>query len=214
MRVFVATKNAGKLRELREIFAGTTLALETFDGYADVVEGETSYADNAALKARALRGQLERAGIAGGVLGDDSGLEVGALDGRPGVLSARYGGANATWAERRRALLDEVARSGRADRSARFVCALHLIDVAGEEIAVRADLAGVVASAERGEAGFSYDPIFELPDRGRTFAELPSDEKNRISHRALAAGALLRVLGARSRPEPVASNGKEPNSGM
>jgi len=179
-----------------------------------VVEGETSYADNAALKARALRGQLERAGIAGGVLGDDSGLEVGALDGRPGVLSARYGGANATWAERRRALLDEVARSGRADRSARFVCALHLIDVAGEEIAVRADLAGVVASAERGEAGFSYDPIFELPDRGRTFAELPSDEKNRISHRALAAGALLRVLGARSRPEPVASNGKEPNSGM
>lgn len=216
MRVFVATKNAGKLGELREIFAGSPLAVATFDAYADVVEGETSYAENAALKARALRAQLDAAGIEGAVLGDDSGLEVGALDGRPGVLSARYGGVAATWAQRRRALLDEVARSGSADRSARFVCALHLIDEAGEEFAVRAHIDGVIACAERGDAGFSYDPIFELPDRRRTFAELPGDEKNRISHRALAAAALLGAVAARpgSRPEPVASNGKETTAGM
>jgi len=216
MRVFVATKNAGKFRELREILAGTPLAVETFAAYADVVEGETSYAENAALKARALRAQLDAAGIGGAVLGDDSGLEVDALDGRPGVLSARYAGAAATWAERRRALLDEVARSGRAGRSARFVCALHLIDAGGAEIAVRADLAGVIASGERGEAGFSYDPVFELPDRGLTFAELSSAEKNRISHRALAAAALLRTLKAPpgSRPEPVASNGNDSVAGM
>ena len=122
----MATKNAGKLGELRAIFGRYGWTLATFEGYADPAEGDTSYEDNAALKARALRRQLEAWGTRAAVLGDDSGLEVRALDGRPGVLSARYGGSNATWSQRRRGLLNEVSASN-GDRSAAFVCALHFI---------------------------------------------------------------------------------------
>jgi XTP/dITP diphosphohydrolase len=208
MRVYVATKNAGKMRELREIFAGSPIAVDTYDDYADVVEGESSYAENAALKARALRAQLEAAGISAAVLGDDSGLEVRALGDRPGVLSARYGGPNATWSERRRGLIGELAATGSFDRSARFVCALHFIDEAGRETATLETIAGAIAPEERGEAGFSYDPIFLLPERGVTFAELPAEEKNRISHRARSAAALLAALEPSSaEPEPAPSGG-------
>jgi XTP/dITP diphosphohydrolase len=207
-RVYVATKNAGKMRELREIFAGTSFAVDSYDDYADVVEGESSYADNAALKARALRRQLEGAGIVAAVLGDDSGLEVRALGNRPGVLSARYGGPDATWSERRRGLIGEVAATGSSDRTARFVCALHFIDAEGRETAILDTIDGEICPDERGEAGFSYDPIFLLPARGVTFAELPAGEKNRISHRARAAAALLATLETpRAEPEPAPSGG-------
>jgi XTP/dITP diphosphohydrolase len=198
--VYVATKNAGKLRELEALFAGALVngepfALATFDAYADPVEGDTSYADNAALKARALHAQLLGAGVAGSVLADDSGLEVFALGGRPGVLTAYYGGPGLTWSERRRALLDELARCGSgADRKARFVCALHFIDAAGREAAVIGVVDGEIAPAERGELGFSFDPVFFYPPAGRTFAELSAGEKNRVSHRAIAAAALLGAL--------------------
>ncbi len=207
-RVYVATKNAGKMRELREIFAGSRFALETYGDYADVVEGVSSYAENAALKARALRTQLDAAGISVAVLGDDSGLEVKALGNRPGVLSARYGGPEATWSERRLGLVGELAATGSSDRSARFVCALHFIDAAGRETATLETIAGEIAPEERGEAGFSYDPIFFLPERGATFAELSAEEKNRISHRARAAAALLAALEtASAEPEPAPSGG-------
>jgi XTP/dITP diphosphohydrolase len=207
-RVYVATKNPGKMRELREIFAGTSFEVDTFADYADVVEGENSYAENAALKARALRGQLEAAGIVAAVLGDDSGLEVRALGNRPGVLSARYGGPSATWSERRLALIGELAAAGSSDRSARFVCALHFIDADGIETATLETNAGEIAQEERGEAGFSYDPIFFVPERGVTFAELSTEEKNRISHRARAAAALLSALEtASAEPEPAPSGG-------
>jgi XTP/dITP diphosphohydrolase len=203
--VYVATTNAGKLRELRAIFAPHGWQLVTFDGYREPEEGETSYLENAALKARALAGQLRAAGISGAALGDDSGLEVRALGGRPGVLSARYG-AGATWLERRSSLVRELDATGSADRSAAFVCALHLIEPGGGEFAVEARLAGALARGERGEAGFSYDPIFEYAD-GRTFAQLSEDEKNTVSHRALAARALLE----RSRPT---ASGSTLSSGM
>jgi XTP/dITP diphosphohydrolase len=204
--VYVATTNPGKLRELRAIFAPHGWRLENFAGYREPEEGETSYLENAALKARALAGQLRAAGLTAAALGDDSGLEVRALGGRPGVLSARYGGAGATWAERRRSLVHELDATGGADRGAAFVCALHLVDVDGAEFAVEARLAGALARQERGEAGFSYDPIFEYAD-GRTFAQLSEDEKNAVSHRAIAAHALLE----RSRP---AASGSTASSGM
>jgi XTP/dITP diphosphohydrolase len=194
--VYVATKNAGKLRELEAVFAGAGFALRTFDAYADPVEGDSSYADNAALKARALRAQLLAAGVAGDVLADDSGLEVLALGGRPGVVTAYYGGADLPWSERRRKLLDELARhDGGADRRARFVCALHFIEAGGRELTALGTVDGEIAPAERGELGFSFDPVFFYPPAGRTFAELSADEKNRVSHRAVAAAALLEALG-------------------
>ena len=194
MLIYVATKNAGKLRELQAMFASSCWELRTFPPYADVSEGETSYADNAALKARALRAQLD-SGAPAAVMGDDSGLEVEALGGRPGVLSARYGGSAATWSERRRALLRELAATGDAERRARFVCAIHFIDAAGREVDVERDLPGRISFEERGEGGFSYDPIFVYEPRGLTFGELPEEEKNAVSHRARAAQALLEAYG-------------------
>ena len=193
-RAFAATKNAGKLRELRTIFARLGWQIESYPGYADVDETADSYAGNAALKARALRAQLVAAGIAGSVLGDDSGIEVAALGGRPGVYSARYGGVDLDWPSRRRALLLETRESASRDRSARFVCALHYIDGAGNEFVVERDVAGLLAQEERGAGGFSYDSIFEFPPLGRTFAELSESQKNDVSHRALAAKALVAAL--------------------
>ena len=199
--VYVATKNAGKLRELEALFAGAGFDLRTFDAYADPVEGDTSYADNAALKARALRAQLREAGVAGAVLADDSGLEVAALGGRPGVLTAYYGGARLSWSERRRALLDELAAVGAgADRWARFVCALHFIGEAGREVTATGTVDGEIVPEERGELGFSFDPLFFYPPAGQTFAELSAQEKNRVSHRARAAAALLEAMGGGASP--------------
>jgi XTP/dITP diphosphohydrolase len=196
VRVFVATKNPGKLRELRAIFAGSSWDLESYPEYAEPDEGPTSYGDNAALKARALRAQLEAAGIDAGVLGDDSGIEVTALGGRPGVLSARFGGAAASWEDRRTALLRELASNGSVDRSARFVCVLHFVDRAGREFSARGEIRGSLATTERGSAGFSFDPIFEYPPGARTFAEFSEEEKNAVSHRARAAQALLDAVRA------------------
>ncbi len=192
--LYVATKNRGKLREFETLFGGRGLDVREYDGYAEVPEGENSYADNAARKARALAAQLRAAGIAGTVVADDSGLEVRALGRRPGVLSARYGGPAATWPERRRLLLDELAATGSEDRAARFVCALHVVDERGGEHAVVATVDGTIAEAERGEGGFSYDALFEYPPLGKTFGELTAAEKNAVSHRARAARAILADL--------------------
>jgi XTP/dITP diphosphohydrolase len=192
--VYAATKNAGKLVELRELFAASGWSIDTYEGYPDVEEGDRSYAENAALKAVALHDRLRADGIAAAVLGDDSGIEVAALDGRPGVLSARYGGPDATWAERRARLLAEIAESGGADRAARFVCALHYIAADGHALAVQADVAGLIADSERGSAGFSYDPIFLYPPAGKTFAELDAAQKNAVSHRGRAVARLLAAV--------------------
>jgi non-canonical purine NTP pyrophosphatase (RdgB/HAM1 family) len=194
VRVYVATKNAGKLREMETLFADTPFALAAYDGYADPAEGDTSYADNAALKARALHAQLARAGTPSSVLADDSGLEVRALGGRPGVLTAYYGGAELSWEQRREKLLHELADRGGADRRARFVCALHFIDPTGREFATLATVDGEIATAQRGTLGFSFDPIFFYPPAGLTFAELSAAAKNRVSHRAIAAAALAVAL--------------------
>lgn len=191
MRVYVATKNAGKLREMEQLFATSPFELRTYAAYRDPVEGDVSYAENAALKARALFKQLRAAKLTGSVLADDSGIEVLALDGRPGVMTAHYGGDGLTWAERRRALLEELRSSRVADRCARFVCALHFIDEDGRELASFGTVEGEIALEERGELGFSFDPIFLYPAAERTFAELSAEEKNRVSHRAKAATQLL-----------------------
>jgi XTP/dITP diphosphohydrolase len=191
LRVYVATKNEGKLRELRAIFAGSGWDLMQHDGYREVLEDGATYAANAALKARALHAQLAAQEITEAVIGDDSGLEVAALDGRPGVLSARYFGPNASWPERRKGILAELRDAGASDRRACFVCALHFIDGSGREVAVERDVQGRISEGERGSAGFSYDPIFEYPPAGRTFGELTEAEKNAVSHRARAARALL-----------------------
>ena len=194
MIVYLATRNAGKVREMQALFAGSGIELRLDDGYEAPVEGATSYADNAALKARALHARLMAAGSAANVLADDSGLEVRALAGRPGVLTAEYGGVEMPWSERRRALLAELAVSASADRRARFVCALHFIGVDGRELATMATVDGVVPPEERGELGFSFDPVFVYEPAGLTFAEMSEDTKNAVSHRAVAVAGLLAMV--------------------
>jgi XTP/dITP diphosphohydrolase len=194
VRVFLASKNAGKRAEFQALLAGSGMELAEFPGYRDVVEGETDYAENAALKARALREQLLDAGIEVAVLADDSGLEIAALDGRPGVVTAYYGGPDLTWEQRRQYVLSEMQRGADPDRSARFVCYLHYIDEEGNETAVNESVEGTVATRDRGAYGFSFDPIFVYPAAQKTFSELTAAEKNAVSHRRRAVSALLHEL--------------------
>jgi XTP/dITP diphosphohydrolase len=190
--LYVATGNRGKLREFAQILEKYGVAVAAYDGYRGPLEGERSYEENASLKACALAAQLRAAGIAAPVIADDSGIETAALEGGPGVLSARFGGAHASWPERRRLLIEAADRTGKRD--ARFVCALHYVAADGSAVAVRAEVEGEIPPRERGEGGFSYDAVFYYPPLGRTFAELAEGEKNLVSHRARALALLIEKL--------------------
>jgi XTP/dITP diphosphohydrolase len=194
MRTFVATKNAGKLREMRAIFERSPLQLETFADYRDVEETSDSYEGNASLKALALYEQLRAAGIEAAVLADDSGLEVDALGNRPGIYSARYGGEDIAWTQRRALLLAELAGVAPERRGARFVSALAFVEPRGRVRSARGIVEGQITESEVGEHGFGYDPLFWYPPRSCTFAQLDPVEKNRVSHRQRAADALLESL--------------------
>jgi XTP/dITP diphosphohydrolase len=194
MKTYVATKNLGKLEELRAIFAGSELALDTYPLYAQALEAEDTYAGNAESKARGLHEQLRAAGVGGAVLADDSGLEVFALGGRPGIHSARYGGIDITWPLRRERLLEELAQVPEDARAAKFCCAMTLMTESGGMFTGYGEIEGSITAEEHGRFGFGYDPIFWYPPMNRTFAELPDREKNRISHRAHAASSLLEAF--------------------
>jgi XTP/dITP diphosphohydrolase len=194
VKVYLATRNPGKLRELKAIFAGSQLQLTSYRKYAAVAEDAESYAGNALLKARALAAALQEAGISAGALADDSGLEVDALLGRPGVHSARYGGTRIAWPERRAALLAELRGVPPYRRKARFVCTLALIAPGREPIAVAGEVGGYILETESGSGGFGYDALFFHPPSGRSFAALSEKAKNAVSHRRRAADALLAAL--------------------
>jgi XTP/dITP diphosphohydrolase len=190
-RVVVATSNPGKLREIRallEPLPARLVGLDAFPGLRLPAEGD-DYAANAAAKARAAAAQSHCPALA-----DDSGLEVEGLGGAPGPRSARYGGPGLDDAGRVARLLAELAgREGDA-RRARFVCAAALATPEGRVTTALGECAGRIAHAPRGEAGFGYDPVFEVDERGRTMAELRPDEKNRLSHRARAFRQLREAL--------------------
>jgi XTP/dITP diphosphohydrolase len=189
----VASRNAGKLREMRSLLALPGLLVVSLDelGIEDEVEEGADYADNAARKASAAAGSTGLWAI-----GDDSGLEVDALDGAPGPHSARLAGPMRTDADRRQTLLKLLAPHPRP-WTARFRCTMALASPQG-----RIDLAvgvctGQVIPEGRGSGGFGYDPIFLVEGRKETMAELSEEEKNRLSHRARAVQALLPVLRSR-----------------
>ncbi len=205
--LFIATKNAGKLVEFGELLAAYGVATRRYERYADVAEGERSYAENAGLKARALRTQLVADGIVGDVLADDSGLEIEALAGRPGVVSARYGGPDVSWSQRRALLVAELDATGDAARRAAFVCALHLVAADGRERTAWGRCEGRLVSIERGNGGFSYDAIFVPEGELVTFAEMSGVQKNETSHRAQALRALFGTAASESRQNRVSSFG-------
>jgi len=189
-RLVLATANAGKARELAPLLDGlgyTVVSLPDVEGVRLPPEGDASYADNALGKARAVA-----AATAVVAVGDDSGLEVDALGGRPGVASARYGGPRLTDRERVTRLLAELAAV--TARGARFRCVLGLVAPWGEEALAEGVVEGVLTDTPRGTHGFGYDPIFLVPVLGRTFGELPAAEKARLSHRARAAAAARPIL--------------------
>ena len=179
-RLVIASGNQGKLREYRDLLAAAGLELIAFDTEVDEV-GE-SYADNARLKAEAA---VSKSGLP--ALGDDSGLEVDALGAFPGIRSARLG---PTQTERTAELLRRLEGVPRP-WTARFVCVIALAVPGQDARFFEGECRGEVVPEWRGEAGFGYDPIFLVPGTGKTFGEMPPDEKRKYSHRAAAARALL-----------------------
>jgi len=179
-RLVIASGNAGKLREYRDLLSGAGVELVAFD--SEVEEVGESYNENARLKAEAA---LARSGLPS--LGDDSGLEVEALDGFPGIKSARLG---PTQKERTAELLRRLEGVPRPWQ-ARFVCVIALAMPGRDTRYFEGECRGEVVPEWRGEAGFGYDPIFLVPGTGKTFGEMPPEEKRKYSHRAAAARALL-----------------------
>jgi XTP/dITP diphosphohydrolase len=189
----LATSNPGKVREFERLLAAGGLPLAVL-GLAEVglsapPETGVTFAENATLKART-------AAVASGLpaLADDSGLEVDGLDGAPGVYSARYAGEGAGDEANRQRLIAELARVPEAERTGRFRCAIAVALPDGTVETVEGACEGRLITEPRGTEGFGYDPLFLLPGRGRTLAELPLAEKNRISHRAQATARALPVL--------------------
>ena len=183
MKVILASKNQHKLTELSAILSqlGFEIALESEYGLdIDVEETGTTFEENSFLKADAV---MKASGLP--VLADDSGLMVDALDGAPGVYSARYG-HKASDKERTAYLLENMKDVPEERRGAKFVCVITCLFPDGRKIVARGECPGVIARAPHGENGFGYDPVFYLPELGMTYAELPSEQKNAISHRARA----------------------------
>ncbi len=195
MKYLIATHNQGKVREYRQLLDDLPIEityLDEMDIKEEVAEtGETFY-ENALQKARAY---ARLSGLP--TWADDSGLEVDALHGEPGVRSARYAGPGATDEDRYRLLLHNLAGVPASKRTARFRCVVAVVWPDGRSFTTEGRCEGVIGEAPRGDNGFGYDPIFFLPDKGRTMAELSADEKNRISHRGRAARAAKEKLRAR-----------------
>jgi len=187
--ILLGSSNPGKLREYREILGGLDLELVSPDDLDPVPpepdEDAATFAENASSKAR---GYAAASGLQ--TIADDSGLEVFALRGAPGVRSRRFFGENASPEERNAKLL--ALLDGVTDRSARFVCVTAFASSDGHVELFEGEVHGEIAEAPRGEAGFGYDPVFVIAGDGRTMAELPPEEKHRVSHRGLA-GAKLRA---------------------
>ena len=192
MELFVATRNRNKVRELEALLEDTALTLlsyRDFNDLPDVPEQGTTFRENATTKAVAL---AKHTGLL--TIADDSGLEVDALGGRPGVLSARYAGPDATDKENNEKLLAELEGVPEARRTARFRCAVALAIPEKLIAVVEGACEGHIAAEERGNEGFGYDPLFVKNDYTQTFAELSLELKNRVSHRGLALDKAMMAL--------------------
>jgi XTP/dITP diphosphohydrolase len=192
--IIIATKNKGKAKEFEQMFAKRgfkVLTLLDFPGLADVEETGSTFEENAILKAEAISKELGKM-----VIADDSGLVVDALDGRPGVYSARYAGGEKNDEANIDKVLSELEGVPDDKRTARFYCALAIAAPGKETVTVSGKCEGKILRARRGTNGFGYDPIFFSLEAGRSMAELSAEEKNQISHRAKALKKLDEELDA------------------
>jgi len=190
--VVIATRNPGKLREMKAILAPLSLqllSLKDFPEIPDVVEDGATFSENAGKKAKAVAHLTGHPAIA-----DDSGLCVDALQGRPGVFSSRFAGEKATDQKRCQKVLDEMAGVPEDQRGAEFICAMTIASPDGKMQIVEGKCRGRITFAPQGKHGFGFDPIFFVPKFGKTMAELEPEVKNRISHRAQALKKIKLVL--------------------
>ncbi len=191
-RIVFATSNEGKMKEVRMILADLgleILSMKEAGIRADIVEDGKSFEENACIKAAAVQK------LAGGiVLADDSGLEVDYLGGAPGIYSARYMGEDTPYDIKNQAIIDKLAAAKGEERSARFVCAIAAALPGGKILTTRGTIEGQIGYEIVGDGGFGYDPIFYLPERKMTTAQLSAGEKNKISHRGRALEAMKEKL--------------------
>lgn len=200
MKLILATKNKGKVNELRELLKESSTEVISLADFPDIVmppEDAPDFEGNALIKARHV---AKEAGL--WAVSDDSGLNVDALDGRPGVMSARYGGADATDEDNYMKLLEELKDVSGKDRSAHFTCVVAFVDPTSPandgEMTFEGRLDGEITTAPRGDSGFGYDPIFVPRRTNKTLAEMTKEEKNAISHRGQSVSGFARWLRSRA----------------
>ena len=183
-KIVFATGNAGKMREIREILADMDLevvSMAEIGADIEIEENGATFEENAVIKARAVGkvcGEI--------VLADDSGLEVDHLNREPGIYSARYMGEDTPYSIKNASIIQRLEGVPREERTARFVCAIAAVFPDGEEVVTQGEIEGWIGYEEKGSNGFGYDPIFSVPEFGRTTAELSDEEKNSVSHRGRA----------------------------
>ena len=192
-KIIVATGNEGKMKEISQILGGENVEIVSLKDEnlqdVEIVEDGKTFEENALIKASTI------AKITGTmVLADDSGLEVDYMDKAPGVYSARYMGEDTPYTIKNNHIIDELKDAKGEERSARFVCVIACVFPDGKSITTRGTIEGQIGYEEKGSNGFGYDPIFYLPERGCTTAELSPEEKNKISHRGKALTAMYEKL--------------------
>ncbi len=183
-KLVLATGNKNKVRELQELLTGLSFTIQTIDDYPGLLmpeEDQPTFAGNAAIKAEAVSRFCREIALA-----DDSGLEVDALGGRPGVYSARYAGEEGNYSANNRLLLQELSGLPPEQRAARFVCAIAITIPGDQTYIIEESCPGFIAEELKGEGGFGYDPLFIYQPTGKTFAEMSAEEKNKVSHRGRA----------------------------
>ena len=192
MKIIFATGNQGKLREVRAILADLGIEVESMKAAGinvDIVEDGKTFAENALIKARTV---CKACGEV--TMSDDSGLEIDALGGEPGIYSARYMGEDTSYHIKNMNLVERLEGVPDEKRTARFVCAIACVFPDGRELICRETFEGRIGYEEKGENGFGYDPIFYVPEKGCYSAELSPEEKNAISHRGKALRAMRAKL--------------------
>ena len=194
-KLILATSNKDKAREIAEILSDTPFVVTTMkeEGYdPDIVEDGKTFEENALIKARTVHALAEGAYV----MADDSGLCIDALDGAPGIYSARFCGEDSTYPEKFAKIFEMLKDVPEEKRTAKFVCSIAVVRPDGSEFTVRGEVCGVLHEKPMGDGGFGYDPIFYVPEFGMTTAQMTKEQKNSISHRGKASRAMAEKLKA------------------
>ncbi len=194
-KLILATSNKDKAREIAEILSDTPFVVTTMkeEGYdPDIVEDGKTFEENALIKARTVHALAKGAYV----MADDSGLCIDALDGAPGIYSARFCGENSTYPEKFAKIFEMLKDVPEEKRTAKFVCSIAVVRPDGSEFTVRGEVCGVLHEKPMGDGGFGYDPIFFVPEFGMTTAQMTKEQKNSISHRGKASRAMAEKLKA------------------